>query len=69
MHEINPYNILAVPEKHLEIGLRKSHQRTIKPTGEPYDLWNMSLPSLGLQPNLIIYITTMERKQEREDQY
>lgn len=64
MHEINPYNISGVPEKHLEIGLHFAAplQYAIKPVdnrgGEsPVTCEIRCFPPLG--PNLIIYIKTM----------
>lgn len=61
MHEINPYNISGVPEKHLELGLHLAAplQYAKKPIDnragerEPRDLWNMSLPSFGAQSNYL----------------
>lgn len=61
MHEINPYNISGVPEKHLEIGLHLAAplQYAIKPTDNtaPWPVkYAAFFPS---RPSLIIYITTM----------
>lgn len=64
MHEINPYNISGVPEKHLEIGLHLAAplQYAIKATDSRGGESPMTCEIhhfLPLGPNLIIYITTM----------